>query len=110
MNVIMNVENDEWPCGGQKVAGIRVIRNILGLGLKEAKDLIEDAAANPGGVQVDMSSEQIGRFRAEGFNIDGLDIGTVRDLLKKAVSIEVGANNFMVARKILELLSENYGA
>jgi large subunit ribosomal protein L7/L12 len=48
--------------GGNKIAVIKVVRSATGLGLKEAKDLVEGA---PGKVKEGVSKEDAAKLKAE---------------------------------------------
>lgn len=48
-----------------RVSGIKVLRTILGLGLKDAKDLSDSIYRSEDGKLVRMSWEQFGRFSYE---------------------------------------------
>jgi large subunit ribosomal protein L7/L12 len=48
--------------GGNKIAIIKVVRNATGLGLKEAKELVEAA---PKAVKTGLSKEDADKLKAE---------------------------------------------
>jgi len=48
--------------GGQKIAVIKVVRAVTGLGLKEAKDLVDSA---PGAVKEGATKEEAEKIKAE---------------------------------------------
>ena len=67
-NVIMKTDVNLWPCDDQKIESIKVIRAILGYGLKDAKDLVE-GASEAGGKPLTITVAQIKEFRSHGFSI-----------------------------------------
>jgi large subunit ribosomal protein L7/L12 len=57
--------------GGQKVPVIKVVREITGLGLKEAKDLVESAPANiKEGVAKDEADEVAKKLEEAGATVE----------------------------------------
>ena len=57
--------------GGQKVPVIKVVREITGLGLKEAKDLVESAPANiKEGVAKDEADEVAKKLEEAGASVE----------------------------------------
>jgi len=57
--------------GGQKVPVIKVVREITGLGLKEAKDLVESAPANvKEGVSKDEAAEIQKKLEEAGASVE----------------------------------------
>jgi len=57
--------------GGQKVPVIKVVREITGLGLKEAKDLVESAPANiKEGVTKDEADEIMKKLEEAGASVE----------------------------------------
>lgn len=59
-NDSLNVELTE--VGGQKIAVIKVVKEVLGLGLKEAKDLVEKA---PVAVKENVKQEEAEAIKAK---------------------------------------------
>jgi large subunit ribosomal protein L7/L12 len=48
--------------GGQKIAVIKVVRAVTGLGLKEAKDLVDGA---PGAIKEGVTRDEADKIKAE---------------------------------------------
>ncbi|MDD5769995.1 MAG: 50S ribosomal protein L7/L12 [Candidatus Gracilibacteria bacterium] len=56
--------------GGSKIAVIKVIREITGLGLKEAKDLADAGGVVKEGVSKDDANEMKAKLEAEGATVE----------------------------------------
>jgi len=57
-------------CGSQKIAVIKVVREITGLGLGEAKALAEKGGVIKEGVKKDEAEELKGKFEAAGATVE----------------------------------------
>ena len=58
-------------CGANKIAVIKVVRALTGLGLKEAKDFVEAVAAGPKTVKEGLSKEDADKMAAQFKEVGG---------------------------------------
>jgi len=95
-----------------KVASIKAVRALTGLGLKDTKDLVEDAFDLHSAVieahvmpMNGRSTEHYETLAAEGFTIECTENALV-DHLHKAAVAATELRKYAVARKILDAIEE----
>jgi large subunit ribosomal protein L7/L12 len=52
-------------CGDQKVAVIKAVRELTGLGLKEAKDMVDSSANGPAVIKAGIPKEEAEKMKSQ---------------------------------------------
>ena len=107
------------PADFNKVAAIKAFRQLSGVGLKEAKDAVEEAMAN-GSVEIDLygepsasllRTEEVKILQGEGFRISGITDKkeVILRSTKTSARIAVDEGEYDLAIDLIKVLQQHDG-